>query len=124
MKYKWEYGDNGSQTYYKTEIGKDYLCIYANKESSNPKMYMAMYIKNKRSVNIWDKKFNDKMRKQGYIEKDELLPTTRKLLSSEDIEYMKKKLIYCYENDKLEITPQSQDFIEEREEKIQKVIGF
>lgn len=105
MKYKWEYGDNGSQTYYKTEIGKDYLCIYANKESNNPKMYMAMYIKNKRSVNIWDKKFNDKMRKQGYIEKDELLPTTRKLLSSEDIEYMKKKLIYCYENDKLEITP-------------------
>lgn len=102
--YIWSYVDSKSQTFYETEIGKDYLCIYANKNSSNPKIYMAMYIKNGNSVNIWDKKFNDKMRNKGHCTKNGT-PTTCRLLGSEDIEYMKKKLIYCYENDKYEITP-------------------
>lgn len=102
--YTWKYGDNGSQTFYETSIGKDYLCIYTNKKSSNPKMYMGMYIKNGNSVNVWDKQYNDRMRKQGYCTPNGT-PTKCQLLGSEDIEYMKKKLIYCYENDKSEITP-------------------
>lgn len=102
--YMWKYGDNGNQTYYETEVGKDYLCVYANKASGNPKMYMAMYIKNGCSVNIWDKTYNDRMRKKGYCTKDGT-PTNCRLLGSEDIEYMKKKLIYCYEHGKSEITP-------------------
>ena len=67
-------------------------------------MYMAMYIKNGNIINIWDKKFNDKMRKKGYITPNGT-PIRRMLLGSENIEYMKKKLIYCYENNKSEITP-------------------
>lgn len=102
--YIWKYGDNGNQTYYETEIGKDYLCIYANKKSGNSKMYMAMYIKNGNSVNIWDKQYNYRIRRQGYCTQNGI-PTRCQLLGSEDIEYMKKKLIYCYKNGKSEITP-------------------
>ena len=102
--YQWKYGDNGTQTYYETSIGKDYLCIYANKKSGNSNMYMGMYIKNGNTVNLWNKTYNDRMKKNGYCTKDGA-PTKCMLLGSEDIEYMKRKLIYCYEHNKSEITP-------------------
>lgn len=31
MKYKWKYGENDYQKYYDVTIGKDYLCVFANK---------------------------------------------------------------------------------------------
>lgn len=101
--YNFQYGNNGIQTFYETEIGNDYLCIYANKQSSNPNMYMAMFIKNGISNNVWDKQYNDRQRSKGYVTSNGT-PTKCRLLGSEDIEYMKKKLIYCYENNKIEIT--------------------
>lgn len=35
--YIWKYGYNESQTFYETEIEKDYLCIYAIKKVVIPK---------------------------------------------------------------------------------------
>lgn len=31
MKYEWNHGKNQYQEYYDVVIGKDYLCVYANK---------------------------------------------------------------------------------------------
>jgi hypothetical protein len=101
--YEWQYGDNGFQTYHECFIGKDYLCIWANKGSSNPNMYMITYTKNGRNTNVYDKIYNDQQRKKGNCSPSGV-PTSVRLFGSEDIEYLKKKLIYCYEHDKQEIT--------------------
>lgn len=31
MKYEWKYGENDNQKYYDVTVGKDYLCVFANK---------------------------------------------------------------------------------------------
>lgn len=34
MKYEWKYGENDNQKYYDVTVGKDYLCVFANKCNS------------------------------------------------------------------------------------------
>ncbi len=31
LKYDWKYGENSEQKYYETKVGKQTLCIFANK---------------------------------------------------------------------------------------------
>ena len=39
MKYEWKYGENDTQKYYDVTVGKDYLCVFANKWNPNTKRY-------------------------------------------------------------------------------------
>ena len=33
--YEWKYGENNYQNYYDVKLGKDYLCVFANKSAPN-----------------------------------------------------------------------------------------
>lgn len=41
--YEWKYGENDHQKYYGAKLGKDYLCVFANKWDSNT--WLGTYIK-------------------------------------------------------------------------------
>ena len=41
MKYEWKYGENDNQKYYDVTVGKDYLCVFANKW--NPNTWLGSY---------------------------------------------------------------------------------
>ena len=92
--YQWEYGENDSQVYYDTYVGKDYLCVYANK--AYPDTWMGMYETDKCFITIMDKTFTARQRKKGSL--------TTRILSSNNLEYIKKKLIWAYEHGLREIT--------------------
>ena len=49
MKYKWKYGENDNQKYYDVTVGKDYLCVFANKWDLNTWLgsYNSIHIHNK-----------------------------------------------------------------------------
>lgn len=65
--YEWKYGENNYQNYYDVKLGKDYLCVFANK--SAPNIWLGTYIKyGCGSVTIANKTFNDKQRKKGIQE--------------------------------------------------------
>ena len=103
-KYEWKYGENESQKYYDTYIGKDYLCVFAN--NWQPDIYMG-YIdydykakNNSRSVTIMDKTKNDAQRRKEHLPLDCDISElhTQAVLCSNDPEFMMKKVEYCYEH--------------------------
>ena len=49
MKYEWKYGENDYQKYYDVTVGKDYLCVFANKWTPNTWLgsYNSICIHNK-----------------------------------------------------------------------------
>ncbi|MCD7996427.1 MAG: hypothetical protein LUH21_04250 [Clostridiales bacterium] len=106
-KYNWVYGENDCQNYYEVKLDKDYLCVFANKKY--PDVWMSFYIKASSDITIMDKTFNDKQRKKdeknrhapygGYP-----FPSITRILSNKNPEYMKKKVIKCYENNLVEIS--------------------
>lgn len=103
--YNWNCGENESQLYWEVRRGKDYLCVFSHKKY--PDVWLGFYIKNGSDVTIMDKKFNDRQRKKD--EKNGIgcfggypYPTTTKCLSSEDVETMKRKVIWAYEHNKNE----------------------
>ena len=63
MKYKWKYGENNNQKYYDVTVGKDYLCVFANKW--NPNTWLGMY----NSICIHNKTKNDRVRKKQGLAK-------------------------------------------------------
>lgn len=103
--YEWKYGENDSLKYYEVKFkkGKDYLCIYANKKY--PDLWMGMYIKDGCDVTLKDKTFNDRQRKKesksGILMNN--IPRTTRFLSGNP-DYMKKKIIWAYEHDLIEIS--------------------
>lgn len=107
-KYDWIYGENACQNYYEVKLGKDYLCIFANKKY--PDIWMGFYIKAGQDVTVMDKTFNDRQRKKdkkngiaplsgGYFE-----PRTTRVLGNKDVDIMKRKIIYAYEHGLSEIS--------------------
>lgn len=58
MKYEWKYGENDNQKYYDVTVGKDYLCVFANKW--NPNTWLGSY----NSICIHNKTKNDRVRKK------------------------------------------------------------
>ena len=104
--YEWKYGENDHQKYYGAKLGKDYLCVFANKWDSNT--WLGTYIKyGYGSVTIGNKTFNDKQRKKesknGTIKLRDNMPSKIQILSSNDPDYMKEKVIYANEHDLLEV---------------------
>lgn len=104
--YEWKYGENDYQKYYEVKLGKDYLCVFANEWNSNT--WLGAYIKcGCGSVTIGNKTFNDKQRKKesknGTIKLRDNIPRKIQILSSNDPEYMKEKVIYAYEHNLLEV---------------------
>lgn len=102
--YNWVFGDNGEQTYYECKIGVNYLCVFANKKGENQNLYMGFYSKDSGHRNIYNKVYNDRQRKKGNCTSNGI-PTSVRLLGSKDIDYMKRKVIYCYEHNTQEVTP-------------------
>ena len=103
-KYNWEYGENQTQKYYECYINKDYLCICQN--NWNPGVWFCIYQKeNKNSVVILDKNYNDRISKKINTDKATAYTFSCKLLTSSNIDYLKRKLVHCYEHDKIMITP-------------------
>ena len=100
MKYEWKYGENDTQKYYDVTVGKDYLCVFANKW--NPNTWLGSY----NSVCIHNKTKNDRIRKKQGLAKDchpsELI--TDYMLCSDNPEYMMKKVEYCYKHGLMEIS--------------------
>lgn len=104
--YEWKYGENNYQNYYDVKLGKDYLCVFANKSAQN--IWLGTYIKyGCGPVTIANKTFNDKQRKKesknGAIKLWDNMPNKIQILSSNDPEYMKEKVIYAYEHNLLEV---------------------
>lgn len=107
-KYEWKYGENECQKYYDVKLGKDYLCIYANKKY--PDVWMGMYIKNRLDITVMDKTFNNRQRKKdekngvSSITGRYLYPRVTKVLGNKDIEKMKRKIEYAYEHNLTEVS--------------------
>ena len=96
--YEWKYGENNYQNYYDVKLGN----------KSAPNIWLGTYIKyGCGSVTIANKTFNDKQRKKesknGAIKLWYNMPNKIQILSSNDPEYMKKKVIYAYEHNLLEV---------------------
>lgn len=80
--------------------------MFANK--SAPNIWLGTYIKyGYGPVTIANKTFNDKQRKKesknGAIKLWDNMPNKIQILSSNDPEYMKEKVIYAYEHNLLEV---------------------
>ena len=103
------YGENEYQTYYECKVNSDdTLLIFANKGTQHSNLYMAMIQRGKECTLVYDKRYNDQQRKKiGCTGKNDVRWHTisTRALASEDIEYLKRKLIYCYEHNQNEITP-------------------
>lgn len=100
MKYEWRYGENDNQKYYDVMVGKDYLCVYANKW--NPNTWLGSY----NSICIHNKTKNDRVRKKQGLAKGCHPPELREdfMLCSDNPEYMMKKVEYCYVHGLMEIS--------------------
>lgn len=48
MKYEWKYGENDNQRYYDVTVGKDYLCVFANKWNPNAHIIAFAFITRQR----------------------------------------------------------------------------
>lgn len=92
MKYEWKHGTNDCQEYYDVTIGKDYLCVFANKWQ--PNIWIAMV----KDRIIHDKTANDRQRKKQGLSKgcDFSLLRSDTILCSDNPEYMMKKAEWCY----------------------------
>ena len=100
MKYKWEYGENKHQKYYEANVGKDYLCVYANRWA--PQIWMA--IVNDRLIHNKTKN-NRQRKKQGLpMGCDVSLLRVGSILSSDSLEYVMKKAEWCYQHGLEEIS--------------------
>ena len=88
----WTPGENDTQHYYDTEVGKDYLCVYAHKKY--PNIWYGCYNKDGSIITIGDKKFNDRQKKKSLGG----CPNTIRFLTSKDPEYMMEKVEYAYQN--------------------------
>ena len=98
-KYEWKYGENEAQIYYDVYIGKDYLCVFANK--FQPDIFMGhIECKDMQGNIIWDKTKNDAQRRKEHLPLDCDLSElhTQAVLCSNDPEFMMKKVEYCYEH--------------------------
>ena len=88
----------------------DYLCVFANE--NNPEVFMGFIDYNYKSktdchsVTIEDKTRNDIQRKKEGLPHDCPLDELHKwcLLTSDDPEFMMKKVEYCYEHNLREIS--------------------
>ena len=100
-KYEWEYGENNYQIYLDTYVGKDHLRVFANK--AYPDTWMGMYETDKCFVVIMDKTFATRQRKKSSAT-TRILLSNNPVLSSNNPEYIKKKLIWAYEHGLREIT--------------------
>lgn len=96
----WTYGENESQKYYDAYVGKDYLCVFANKWQ--PDIWMGMC----RDKMIYDKTANDRQRKKEKVAKDFPLHMLRSVtvLGSQSPEYMMKKVAWCYNHNLTEVS--------------------
>lgn len=107
-KYKWKYGENSCQKYYEASIEGDYLCVFAN--NWNPNVWLGSYTKQgKGTITIGDKTFNDRQKKKDPKNKTTIynnlnIPTSFRVLSNDNPEYMKKKVIWAYEHNLFEIS--------------------
>ena len=99
-KIKWQYGENENQRFYDAYVGKDYLCVFANKWQ--PNVWMGI----QRDKMIHDKTANDRVRKrQGLpIGCDIFLLQEDHILCSDNPEYMMKKVEWCYRHNSEEIS--------------------
>ena len=99
MKYEWKYGENDNQKYYDVTVGKDYLCVFANKW--NPNTWLGSY----NSICIHNKTKNERVRKKQGLGKGCHPSELRQdfMLCSNDPEYMMKKVEYCYNHGLMEI---------------------
>ena len=100
MKYEWNHGKNQYQEYYDVVIGKDYLCVYANKWEPD------RWLGSCNNKCIHNKTRNDRVRKKSGLSKscgvDELKQDF--LLTSSDPFYMMKKVEWCYTHNRVEIS--------------------
>lgn len=103
-KIAWEYGENNSQKYYCANVGKDYLCVFANKWQ--PNIWMGIYeIDGCGMQTIHNKTQNDYWRKrQGLPRGCDVHELSRTVtLCSRSPEYMMKKVQHCYKHRKVEV---------------------
>ena len=100
MKYELKYGENDNQKYYDVTVGKDYLCVFANKW--NPNTWLGSY----NSICIHNKTKNDRVRKKQGLAKSCHPSELREdfMLCSANPEYMMKKVEYCYKHGLMEIS--------------------
>lgn len=96
----WTHGENATQEYYDAYVGKDYLCVFANKWQ--PDIWMGMC----RDKVIYDKTANDRQRKKEKVAKDTPIHELRcvTVLGSKSPEYMMKKVEWCYKHNLIEIS--------------------
>lgn len=95
---EWRKGENDSQEYYDTYVGKDYLCVFRNKWES---FWMAMV----RDRMIHNKTVNDRQRKKQGLPKDAPLHLLqRDCILTGTPEYLMKKAEYCYRHNQFEIS--------------------
>ena len=103
-KLEWKYGENESQKYYDVRIGKDYLCVFANKWQ--PQIWMGCYETGNSGLQmIHDKTWNDRQRKAEGLKRgcDVSELHTCATLCSPSPEYMMKKVEHCYKQRKIEV---------------------
>lgn len=97
-KFNWKYGENDCQKYYEAKVGKDYLCVFANKWNADT--WQGMY----NNTGIQNKTLNDAEREIRGIPMGNTKDMTRwYMLCSNDPEYMMKKVEQCYINNLIEI---------------------
>ena len=103
-KLEWKYGENASQKYYDVHVGKDYLCVFANKWQ--PQIWMGCYEAGGGGLQmIHDKTRNDRQRKKQGLQLGCDIFELRSdwILCSHSPEYMMKKVEYCYKHRKIEV---------------------
>lgn len=99
LKYEWVYGENEHQKYYEVKAKNLYLCVFCN--NWNPNTWCGMV----GNSLIHNKTKNDKERIKDNlpIGCDYSLLRADHILCSDNPEYMKEKVEYCYENNITEI---------------------
>ena len=97
--FDWKYGKNAFQKYYEAQVKDAHLCVFANDE--NPDVWFGVYD----GLCIYDKTFNDRQRKKLGLEgcSISLLPRFR-MLTSNDPEYMMRKVEHCFKTGKQEVS--------------------
>lgn len=100
LRYNWKYGENEYQKYYEAKVGKDYLCVFANKW--NPDTWIGDY----NSIPIHNKTKNDRVRKKYGLPKNCHTSELKEdfMLCSSNPEYMMKKVEWCYIHNLTEIS--------------------
>lgn len=98
MKLNWKYGENDCQKYYEAKVGKDYLCVFANKWNADT--WLGTY----NNTCIENKTLNDEARERDGIPEGNRSDMRQwHLLHSTDPEYMMKKVEQCYIDNLIEI---------------------